>query len=94
VADDKLTGAEALYVLGFALILIGVFIIIIAVILISVSGTKKGKGKVKAAGVVMIGPVPIIFGTDKKSFKTVLTLSIALTVLLIAAMIVYYLLFR
>ena len=29
------------------------------------------KGKVQGAGVIMIGPIPIIFGTDKKSVKTV-----------------------
>lgn len=87
-----MTGADALYALGFALIFIGVLVIIIAVILVSVLGAKKGK--VKAGGAVIIGPVPIIFGTDKKSLKTVLMLSLALTVLLIVAMVVYYLLFR
>jgi uncharacterized protein (TIGR00304 family) len=49
-----------------------------------------GKGKVKGAGVIMIGPVPIIFGTDKKSVKSVLALSLALTIALIVALIVYY----
>jgi uncharacterized protein (TIGR00304 family) len=49
-----------------------------------------GKGKVKGAGVIMIGPIPIIFGTDKKSVKSVLALSLALTIALIVALIVYY----
>jgi uncharacterized protein (TIGR00304 family) len=89
-----LAGAEGLYAVGLALIFIGILIIIVAVILVSVLGAKKGKGKVRAGGAVIIGPVPIIFGTDKKSLKTVLLLSMALTVLLIVAMIVYYLLFR
>jgi uncharacterized protein (TIGR00304 family) len=88
----KVTGAETLYTLGFALIFIGILVIIVAVILVSISGAKKGK--VRAGGAVIIGPVPIIFGTDKKSLKTVLLLSMALTVLLIVAMVVYYLLFR
>jgi uncharacterized protein (TIGR00304 family) len=88
------TGAEALYAVGFALIFIGVLVIIITVIAVSVLGTKKGKSNVKAGGAVIIGPVPIIFGTDKKSLKTVLLLSMALTVLLIVAMVVYYFLFR
>jgi uncharacterized protein (TIGR00304 family) len=84
--------SAALYTLGIALIFVGVLIIVIAVILLSVSGS--GKGKVKGGGVVMIGPVPIIFGTDKKSLKTVLLLSLALTVMLVAAMVIYYLLLR
>ncbi len=81
-----------LYALGAALIFVGVLIILIAVILLAFSGAKKGK--VQSAGAIIIGPVPIIFGTDKKSLKTVLWLSLALTVLLVVAMIVYYLLFR
>ena len=82
--------AAALYALGIALIFIGSLIIIIAVILISVSDARKGK--VKGGGAILIGPIPIIFGTDKKSLKTVLLLSLALTVMLVVAMIVYYLL--
>jgi uncharacterized protein (TIGR00304 family) len=84
--------AGALYALGIALIFFGVLIIIVAVILLSVSGAKKGK--VKGGGAIIIGPIPIIFGTDEKSLKIVLLLSLALTVMLVVAMIVYYLLLR
>ena len=80
------------YTLGIALIFIGVLVILIAVILLSVSSAKKGK--VKGGGAIIIGPIPIIFGTDKKSLKTVLLLSLALTVMLVVAMVVYYLLLR
>ena len=52
------------------------------------------KGKVKAAGVIMIGPLPIIFGTDKKTVKTVLLLALALTLAVIIAMIIYLWLLR
>ena len=83
----------ALCAVGTALIFIGVLIIIIAIIMFSVSGTK-GKGNVKAGGVVIIGPFPIVFGTDGESIRKVLLLSIALTVLSISAMAIYYLLFR
>ena len=50
-----------------------------------------GKVKVNGAGVIMIGPVPIIFGTDKKSVKTVLVLALALTVAVIVVMVIFYL---
>ena len=76
------------YALGTALIAIGIIIVIVSMILISTRGTEKGK--VKAAGVIMIGPIPIIFGTDKKSVKSVLALALALTIALVIAMIVYY----
>jgi uncharacterized protein (TIGR00304 family) len=84
--------SATLYALGIALIFVGAIIIIIAVVLLSVSGA--GRGKVKGAGAIIVGPVPIVFGTDKKSLKTVLLLSLALTVMLVVAMIVYYLLLR
>jgi uncharacterized protein (TIGR00304 family) len=57
-------GSAALYALGIALIFVGVLIIVIAVILLSISATKKEK--VKGGGAIIIGPIPIIFGTDKK----------------------------
>ena len=84
--------SATLYALGMALIFFGVLIIVVAVILLSISGAKKGK--VKGGGAIMIGPIPIIFGTDLKSLKTVLMLSLVLTVMLVVAMVVYYLLLR
>jgi len=87
-----LTETELLYSAGFALILAGIVIIILAVLLLSIR--SAGKGKFKGGGAVIIGPVPIIFGTDKKSLRTVLLLSLALTVLLLVVMIVNYLLLR
>jgi uncharacterized protein (TIGR00304 family) len=84
--------SAALYALGIVLIFVGILLIVIAIILVSASGGKKGK--VKGGGAIIIGPVPIIFGTDKKSLKTVLLLSLALTVMLVVAMVLYYLLLR
>lgn len=84
--------AQILYALGTALIVVGIILLIVTVLLISI---RKGKnGKTKAAGIIMIGPIPIIFGTDKKSVKTVIVLALALTVTLVIAMIVYYFLLR
>jgi uncharacterized protein (TIGR00304 family) len=54
-------------------------------------GEGEGNSKVRGGGVIMIGPIPIIFGTDKKSIKSVLLLALALTILLI---IWYYLMLR
>jgi uncharacterized protein (TIGR00304 family) len=82
----------ALYALGIVLIFTGVLVIISVVLLLSVLSARKGK--LKGGGAIIIGPVPIIFGTDKKSLKTVLLLSLALTVLLVVAMVIHYLLLR
>ena len=80
------------YALGIALVAVGIIISVIAIILASMRGVEKGK--VKAAGVIMIGPIPIIFGTDKKSVKSVLALALALTITFVIAMIIYYWLLR
>lgn len=87
-----MTDAGIFYALGIALILVGVFAIVLAVLLLAVLSARKGK--VKGGGAVIIGPIPIIFGTDKKSLKTILVLSLALTVLLVIAMVVHYFLLR
>jgi uncharacterized protein (TIGR00304 family) len=83
---------EVLYTLGAVLIFVGVVIIVLSVLLLSILSAKKGR--VKGGGAIIIGPVPIIFRTDKKSLRTVLLLSLALTALLVISMVVYYLLLR
>jgi len=80
------------YALGFTLIAIGIIIIVATIILLSIRTAEKRK--VKVAGVIMIGPVPIIFGTDKKSVKVVLGLALALTIAAVVAMVTYCLLLR
>ncbi len=80
------------YTLGVALVVVGI-IIIVAVIVLSSAGCSK-KGKVQGAGVIMIGPIPIIFGTDKKSVKTVVALALALTIVVLIITVVYYWLLR
>jgi uncharacterized protein (TIGR00304 family) len=90
--NEKVTDAGTLYAVGTGLILIGV-VVIIAVVLVSFSHARR-EGNSKAGGAVIIGPLPIVFGTDRESLKTVLLLSIALTALLIIAMAFYYLMFR
>ncbi len=83
------------YSLGTALVVVGIIVIVLAIILASKGSKKKGhQGRVRGAGVIMIGPIPIIFGTDKKSVKTVLALAVALSVVVLIILIVYYWLLR
>jgi uncharacterized protein (TIGR00304 family) len=85
--------SSALYGLGFALIFAGILVIFAAIILLFISNIKK-EGKVKGGGAIIIGPIPIIFGTDKQSIKIILLLSITLTILLIILIIVSYMVSR
>lgn len=83
---------ETLYGLGIALTFAGILVTLIAVILLFVSSVRRsGKGKVKGGGAIIIGPFPIIFGTDKESIKTVLLLSLTLTILLVIVTVIFYL---
>jgi uncharacterized protein (TIGR00304 family) len=92
---ERLADATGFFAVGLALIFVGILMIVLAALLLSVRSAKKqGKGKVSAGGAVIIGPIPIIFGTDKKALKTVLLLSLSLTILLLVVMVVYYLLLR
>lgn len=68
----------AFVALAVALILIGVVLIIISII---VYGRKTEETEV--GGVVIIGPIPIVFGSSLRIVKVVLILAIALTVLTI-----------
>jgi uncharacterized protein (TIGR00304 family) len=68
---------------GVVLVLVG-----IAVIIASTFHSARGKGRseVKGAGVIMIGPIPIIFGTDAKW----VSIAIVLAIVLVALGLLYY----
>jgi uncharacterized membrane protein len=85
-------GGETLYELGIIIIFVGVIIVFVAFVLLFLSSIKSGRAR--GGGALIIGPFPIIFGSDKESVKTILWLSIALTVLLFIVSIVLYLLGR
>ena len=75
-----------LYALGVALVFVGVLVIAIAVIMLFVSNAGKGEGK--GAGVIIIGPVPIVFGTDRTTLFIavaggVILMAVALTTMII-----------
>jgi uncharacterized protein (TIGR00304 family) len=81
--------AETLYALGFALIFLGVMIVLTAMPLLSHLEIKEKE--TGGGGAIIIGPVPIVFSTDKESVKTILILSIVLTVVLVATTVILHL---
>jgi len=72
---------------GITLILIGMAVIIAATLL-SALGQQPSQQKVEAGGVIMIGPVPIIFGTSWR----MAIIAIVLAIVLIAVALVMMLL--
>ena len=57
----------ALTELGLLLIFLGFIVAFIGMALTTLSGGRRGsRGKVGGGGLIMIGPIPILFGTDRK----------------------------
>ena len=70
---------DLVFSIGLLLAIAG-FVVGILAFIIAVAKSMRGGGKVRGGGVVMIGPVPIIFGTDKQSTRMLVLLGIILMV--------------
>ncbi len=90
--DEEMAELTVLYSVGIALVVVGVIVIVLALIRASTGSDREAK--VRGAGVIMIGPIPIIFGTDKKSAKEVILLALALVLVMLIVFAVYYWLLR
>ena len=62
---------------GVLFVFVGFGVIILAML----SQARKEGGEVKGGGVVMIGPVPIIFGADMKWASVAIVLAIILIIM-------------
>jgi uncharacterized protein (TIGR00304 family) len=62
---------------GLVLVLAGFGIIAVSVL----SGARKSGAEVRGGGVVMVGPIPIIFGSDAKWASIAMLLAIVLVLL-------------
>jgi uncharacterized protein (TIGR00304 family) len=63
---------------GTALVIVGLGIVVASML---VEG--RGKGGVKGGGVVLLGPIPIIFGSDAKWASIAIVLAIVLILLVV-----------
>jgi len=84
---------QLLFNIGIILIFTGFLATFVAVVLLFFM-TVREKRKIRGGGTVIIGPFPIVFGTDKESVRTLLLLAIALIVLVLVLMAFYYYVFR
>jgi len=78
--------------IAILLIFVGTLLIFIDVLTRSVrgGGVEKTEKHVEAGGAIIIGPLPIVFGTSKRITKIVLILAIVLTVLAIVLTVLNY----
>jgi len=76
---------QLLFNIGLILIFTGFLLVLVAIALLLFTAAI-GRKKVRGGGVVIIGPLPIVFGTDKESVRTLLLLSIVLIVVVLLVM--------
>ncbi len=69
---------------GIILMVLGMLVLFIGMLARSVNSSGGSKSEVKGGAVILIGPVPIVFGTDAESAKTVLILAIILMLIVLA----------
>ena len=69
---------------GIGIILVGFLVVLLATV---ISGEPSQEGKrrteVRGGGVVMLGPIPIVFGSDAKWAGVVMVLAIVLIVVVL-----------
>jgi uncharacterized protein (TIGR00304 family) len=70
-----------LVILGTLVITAGILVIFLATIFASRSKGDEKEVEVKGGGVIMIGPIPIIFGNDPRWTALAIVLAIVLIVL-------------
>ncbi|MHC1600325.1 MAG: TIGR00304 family membrane protein [Candidatus Methanospirareceae archaeon] len=80
-----------LITVGFLIVLIGILVILAGVLSIAYQSWKTGcvekpEEGVRGGGVIMIGPIPIIFGTDVGALKIVMILAIVLMAIAVILM--------
>lgn len=83
-----MANSNLLILAGFAVVMIGIIMIFLGTILQSSSNNEFNPSKtdIQTGGVIMIGPIPIIFGNN----KGMVGVSVAFAIVL---MIIYFLLF-
>ncbi|MEM1515160.1 MAG: DUF131 domain-containing protein [Candidatus Bathyarchaeia archaeon] len=77
--------APEIIAVGWILITAGIIILITTIMTVVFRATKRqGSDRLRGGGLIMLGPIPIIFGTDKETVKALIILAIILIVVMLA----------
>lgn len=77
-----MTDFPFLVAIGIMLIFLGFFLIILGMMRVKESACEEiTQEKIKGGGVILIGPVPIVFGTDRRYALFLMILAIVLMLL-------------
>ncbi|MBS7649177.1 MAG: DUF131 domain-containing protein [Candidatus Bathyarchaeia archaeon] len=81
--------SSAAFLVGWALIIFGAMLSFIAAIIMFLKGIRNRRVRgIRGGCLVMLGPIPIIFGTDRESIMILIILSIVLMIVAFVFMVV------
>lgn len=78
---------------GLILVILGFVMAFVAVLLIAFR-SRGVSDRSRSAGILLIGPIPIIFGNDRESIKILMVLAIVLVIIFLALMFIPLLVMR
>jgi len=81
---------DILFLVGYSLIFLGIIIIVLAMFMF-VFKSIKGKTETKGGGIIFIGPIPVIFGTDVRIAKWLIIFALIITLILFAIAVLHLL---
>jgi len=87
LADMLLTNA------GLLLVIAGFLLAFVAAIYLAVK-SRGSSDQTRSAGILLIGPIPIIFGSDRSAVKTLMILAIVLIAIVLVSMVIPTLIFN
>jgi len=76
---------QELELLGFLIIVVGFVMLLAATVSSAPAEEGERRTNVKGGGVIMIGPIPIVFGSDAKWASVAMLLALVLIIVVIAA---------
>jgi uncharacterized protein (TIGR00304 family) len=80
---------DLMFQLGLVFTIVGILLAFAAIILMMLSG-RKSDDRHRGGGILLIGPIPIIFGTDRESVKVLILLAFALIAIVAVLMVLPY----
>jgi uncharacterized protein (TIGR00304 family) len=81
LADSFLTNT------GLLLVIVGFLLALVAAIFLAVK-SRGSSSQTRSAGILLIGPIPIIFGSDRNSVRTLMILAIIFIAFVLAFMVI------
>lgn len=72
-----------LIIFGIASIILGFFLVALGMMR-SIQESESSAEKVKGGGIILIGPIPIVFGSDKRYALILMILAVVLMLLALA----------